>query len=91
MWDSNAEVIVLVDRGTPGGSRMILEAREHLLMLGRRNAKREVYEGEIGPAKGCFVLAPVSSNLKLVHGLLYFYFSRRAHDFFFSFFFFFFS
>ncbi|BGP15039.1 37S ribosomal protein S22 [Rhodosporidiobolus nylandii] len=40
MWDSGAEVIVVVDRGTPAGSRMVIEAREQLLMYGRREVAR---------------------------------------------------
>lgn len=61
MWESGAEVLVVVERGTPGGSRMVLEAREQLLGYGRRSLGREeTVEGEIGPEKGCFVLAPVS-------------------------------
>lgn len=64
MWDSGAEVLVLVERGTPGGSRMIVEAREQLLMLGRRSKNWEAELAEVeGPGaakKGAYVLAPVS-------------------------------
>lgn len=66
MWESNAEVFVIVDRGTPAGSRIVLEAREQLLMFGRRSARwaedLEAVEGPGGPAKGSFVLAPVSTT-----------------------------
>jgi ribosomal protein RSM22 (predicted rRNA methylase) len=71
MWESGAELLVVVERGTPGGSRMVVEAREQLLMFGRRNAQwaedLESVEGAGGPAKGCFVLAPVcpSASLRL--------------------------
>ena len=65
MWASGAEVIVVVERGTPGGSRMVLEAREQLLSYGRKTLGREeTVEGEVGPEKGCFVLAPVSRSLR---------------------------
>ncbi|GAA6037858.1 hypothetical protein JCM8097_005074 [Rhodosporidiobolus ruineniae] len=40
MWDSGAEVIVVVDRGTPAGSRIVIEAREQLLMYGKREVAR---------------------------------------------------
>ncbi|GAA6046363.1 hypothetical protein JCM3770_004883 [Rhodotorula araucariae] len=40
MWDSGAEVIIVIDRGTPAGSSMVVEAREQLLMFGRREAMR---------------------------------------------------
>ncbi|GAA5904730.1 hypothetical protein JCM6882_008359 [Rhodosporidiobolus microsporus] len=40
LWNSGAEVIVVVDRGTPAGSRMVIEAREQLLMFGRREVAR---------------------------------------------------
>ncbi|ORY91654.1 mitochondrial small ribosomal subunit Rsm22-domain-containing protein [Leucosporidium creatinivorum] len=62
MWESGAEVLVLVERGTPGGSRMIVEAREQLLMLGRRSKNWEAelaeVEGPGAPKKGAYVLAP---------------------------------
>ncbi|GAA6005050.1 hypothetical protein JCM10207_008492 [Rhodosporidiobolus poonsookiae] len=40
MWESGAEVMVIVDRGTPAGSRMVIDAREQLLMYGRREVAR---------------------------------------------------
>ncbi|POY74148.1 hypothetical protein BMF94_2960 [Rhodotorula taiwanensis] len=40
MWDSGAEHIILIDRGTPRGSRMVIEARDQLLAFGRREAQR---------------------------------------------------
>jgi len=42
MWQSGAEVIVIIDRGTPAGSRIVIEAREQLLGLGRREVSRAV-------------------------------------------------
>ncbi|GAA6063952.1 hypothetical protein JCM10212_004907 [Sporobolomyces blumeae] len=44
MWDSGAEVMVVVDRGTPAGSRIVIEAREQLLRLGQREVSRAVAE-----------------------------------------------
>lgn len=60
LWDTDAEIIVIIDRGTPAGSRMVLEAREQLLTLGRRSLERESIESGSQAEKGCFVLAPVS-------------------------------
>lgn len=40
MWDSGAEVIVIIDRGTPKGADIVKNAREQLLRLGRHNAAR---------------------------------------------------
>lgn len=40
MWDSGSEYIVLIDRGTPRGSRMVIEARDQLLAYGRREVHR---------------------------------------------------
>ncbi|BGP39048.1 37S ribosomal protein S22 [Rhodotorula kratochvilovae] len=40
MWDSGAEVMIIIDRGTPAGSRIVVEAREQLLMFGRREVMR---------------------------------------------------
>ncbi|BGO90730.1 hypothetical protein NBRC10512_000670 [Rhodotorula toruloides] len=44
MWDSGAEVIVVIDRGTPRGSKLVADAREELLSYGRKevNAARGV-------------------------------------------------
>lgn len=40
MWSSGAEYMVLIDRGTPRGSRMVIEARDQLLAYGRREVHR---------------------------------------------------
>lgn len=48
MWHSGAEVMVVIDRGTPAGSRIVIEAREQLLMLGRREVSKAV-ANEIDP------------------------------------------
>ncbi|GAA5923538.1 hypothetical protein JCM3775_000420 [Rhodotorula graminis] len=40
LWDSGAEVMIVIDRGTPAGSRTVVEAREQLLMYGRREVTR---------------------------------------------------
>jgi hypothetical protein len=59
MWESEAEVLVIVERGTPAGARMIAEAREQLLGYGRRSLEW-ADEDQGGKNPGCFVLAPVS-------------------------------
>ncbi|GAA5962510.1 hypothetical protein JCM3765_003711 [Sporobolomyces pararoseus] len=48
MWNSGAEVMVIIDRGTPAGSRIVIEAREQLLMLGRREVSKSI-ANEIDP------------------------------------------
>lgn len=58
MWESGAEVIAIIERGTPGGSRMVIEAREQLLMYGKRQISEEVATPGL---KGSFVVAPVRS------------------------------
>ncbi|KAI5480354.1 hypothetical protein MNV49_000929 [Pseudohyphozyma bogoriensis] len=59
MWESGAEVIVIVDRGTPGGSRMVIEAREQLLKYGKQSLELdEEWEGEKLWERGAFVVAP---------------------------------
>lgn len=66
VWESGAEVIVIVDRGTPMGSRIVGEAREQLLTLGRRSLVGEEVEGVGEKAtRGNFILAPVSPRLSL--------------------------
>lgn len=62
VWESGAEVIVIVDRGTPMGSRIVGEAREQLLTLGRRSLTYE--DDGVGEkvTKGNFILAPVSRS-----------------------------
>ena len=39
MWDSDAEVIVVIDRGTPRGFDLVSQARDQLLRLGRHSAR----------------------------------------------------
>jgi len=71
MWNSGAETMVIVDRGTPAGFQVVADARQQLLMLGRRETRRATYEREVaGPennqdissenptAVGSWVLAP---------------------------------
>ncbi|KAK4706062.1 hypothetical protein P7C70_g117, partial [Phenoliferia sp. Uapishka_3] len=59
MWESGAEVIAIIERGTPGGSRMVIEAREQLLMYGKRNlSQEELPEGVVEAPRGSFVVAP---------------------------------
>merc|ERR1711964_579991 len=40
LWDSGAEVIVVVDRGTPKGFNIVATARDQLLRLGRHKHER---------------------------------------------------
>jgi ribosomal protein RSM22 (predicted rRNA methylase) len=47
MWDSGAEVLVFVERGTPGGFALIASIRNDLLKRAKRSAKDQ-----------CHVLAP---------------------------------
>lgn len=71
MWNSGAETMVIVDRGTPAGFQVVADARQQLLMLGRRETRRATYEREVAShennqdvssenptALGSWVLAP---------------------------------
>lgn len=63
LWNSGAETIVILDRGTPRGFQMVADAREQLLMLGRRGHMATTPHNEIeaGPSmrsEGSWVLAP---------------------------------
>ncbi|KAK4056565.1 37S ribosomal protein S22 [Microbotryomycetes sp. JL221] len=60
MWESGSDVIVIVDRGTPAGSRAVIEAREQLLMFGKRSVAKanEFGVDETEPIPGSHVLAP---------------------------------
>lgn len=40
IWNTGAEVIVLIDRGTPKGADIIAQARDQLLRLGRHSTSR---------------------------------------------------
>lgn len=40
MWSSGAETIVIIDRGTPAGFQVVADARQQLLMLGRREIRK---------------------------------------------------
>lgn len=51
LWNSGAETMVVVDRGTPRGFQLVADARQQLLALGRRNDAK-------GTAEGSHVLAP---------------------------------
>lgn len=44
MWDSGAEMVVIIDRGTPAGFRLVADARAHLLQYAKNQ---------------CHILAPV--------------------------------
>ncbi|KAM0788738.1 hypothetical protein ACM66B_002830 [Microbotryomycetes sp. NB124-2] len=85
MWDSGADVIVIIDRGTPAGSRTVIEAREQLLMFGRRgmDAAEEFGVDPDAPAPGSFVLAPCPHDGKcpLHHSTKSFcHFSQRVQS-----------
>lgn len=72
MWASGAEVIVIIDRGTPAGSRIVVEAREQLLMLGKRSMMRDTIEGSVEAERGCYVLTPVR-----IRAFAFFFLGRR--------------
>lgn len=72
MWDSGAEVMVIIERGTPAGSRLVIDAREQLLNLGRHHTD----------AEGSYVLAPCphSGSCPLArHPKRFCHFSRQMH------------
>lgn len=56
MWQSGAHTMVLLDHGTAAGFEAILEARETLLNMGRR--EMDDPEAESWEIRGCHVLAP---------------------------------
>ncbi|KAG0142662.1 hypothetical protein CROQUDRAFT_662190 [Cronartium quercuum f. sp. fusiforme G11] len=67
MWNSGAETMVVIDRGTPAGFKVVADARQQLLMLGRRVIKNsqsvELQTDEVAcehqaPSSGSWVLAP---------------------------------
>ncbi|KAH9451227.1 hypothetical protein Pst134EB_018715 [Puccinia striiformis f. sp. tritici] len=47
IWNSGAQTIVIVDRGTPAGFEVVADARQQLLMLGRKEYRRTKYEREL--------------------------------------------
>ena len=62
---------MIIDRGTPRGSRIVKDAREQLLMLGRREKGVSVVEidgehleveSKEDRGRGCFVLAPCAHD-----------------------------
>lgn len=48
MWDSKADVIVIIDRGTPNGFDIIAQARDQLLRLGRHASESVIQLDEQG-------------------------------------------
>ncbi|KAI0035111.1 mitochondrial small ribosomal subunit Rsm22-domain-containing protein [Vararia minispora EC-137] len=56
MWESGADVMVLIDHSTPTGFNHIIEAREYLLNLGKREAADDPESH--GQIVGAHVLAP---------------------------------
>ncbi|GAA5851827.1 hypothetical protein JCM9279_001899 [Rhodotorula babjevae] len=85
MWDSGAEVIVVIDRGTPAGSRTVVEAREQLLMYGRREVTRaqgvtEVdFDQDLADA-GMDVVPEVADNVEVDPALGSFVVAPCPHD-----------
>ncbi|TFY71841.1 hypothetical protein EVG20_g1169 [Dentipellis fragilis] len=55
MWESGADVIIIMDHNTPAGFGNIVEAREYLLKLGRKEAQDQ---GNDLQAEGAYVVAP---------------------------------
>ncbi|THH19690.1 hypothetical protein EW146_g1524 [Bondarzewia mesenterica] len=55
LWESGAEVIILIDHNTRLGFQGINEAREYLLNMGSREVEDPNMKAEI---KGCHVVAP---------------------------------
>lgn len=47
LWDSGAEVIVVIDRGTPQGFNIVATARDQLLRLGRHEHERALKRQQI--------------------------------------------
>ncbi|KAI5124137.1 hypothetical protein M0805_000948 [Coniferiporia weirii] len=56
MWNSGANVIVLIDHDTSAGFEIIAEAREQLLRLGRKEVEDPAVHD--GTNAGCHVVAP---------------------------------
>ncbi|KAI0308079.1 mitochondrial small ribosomal subunit Rsm22-domain-containing protein [Multifurca ochricompacta] len=56
MWESGADIIVLLDHSSPAGFRGVAEAREYLLGMGQKDAESNESEGEV--LSGSHVLAP---------------------------------
>ncbi|EJD03728.1 Rsm22-domain-containing protein [Fomitiporia mediterranea MF3/22] len=56
MWSSGAEVIVLIDHDTSTGFTSIIEARDQLLRMGKRELQDSEIQGD--PMTGCHVVAP---------------------------------
>ncbi|KAF8624223.1 hypothetical protein AX15_005989 [Amanita polypyramis BW_CC] len=57
MWESGAEVIVLIDHKTAAGFDAIAEAREYLLKLGKKELE-DLQDQDVSSAKGSHVIAP---------------------------------
>ncbi|KZT72933.1 Rsm22-domain-containing protein [Daedalea quercina L-15889] len=56
MWESGAEVMVLIDHNTTSGFESIAEAREYLLKLGRKELEDPELDGSI--VRGSHIIAP---------------------------------
>ncbi|TFY79446.1 hypothetical protein EWM64_g4571 [Hericium alpestre] len=55
MWESGAEVIIIIDHNTRAGFQNIIEAREYLLNMGRRETEDPDGDSQI---KGAYIVAP---------------------------------
>ena len=64
MWDGGAEVIILIERGTPSGFLMIAEARQRLLALGARTESADDEDVEAVPGVCSYVVAPCPHDLE---------------------------
>lgn len=56
IWDSGADIIVLIDHNTTAGFECIAEARDYLLRLGKQEVEDPATQEF--PVKGCHVVAP---------------------------------
>ncbi|PFH52318.1 hypothetical protein AMATHDRAFT_140364 [Amanita thiersii Skay4041] len=59
MWESGADVMVIIDHKTPSGFKAIADAREYLLSLGQKGAQAALEEvNNSSIATGSHVIAP---------------------------------
>lgn len=56
MWESGADVMVLIDHNTTAGFECIAEAREYLLKMGRKELEDPAFDG--AAIRGSHVIAP---------------------------------
>jgi ribosomal protein RSM22 (predicted rRNA methylase) len=58
MWESGADVIVLIDHNTLSGFESIAEAREQLLQMGRKELDNESQASADASPRGAYAVAP---------------------------------